>query len=86
MVRLDGAALQNVGIDGALRQKLDALLLARLLFEYADELRADHFALLLGLRNTRKLIEEAVDGIHIHEIGVHLVAEHLHDLLGLALS
>ena len=43
-------------------------------------------ALLLGIGHARELVEEAVDRVHIDEVRVHLIAEHLDDLLGLALS
>ena len=86
MVRLDWAALQNVGIDGALREEFDAVLLARLFLEHADEFRADNFALLFGFGHARELIQEAVDRVDVDEVRVHLVAEHLDDLLRLALA
>ena len=83
VVRLDGAALQNVRIDGALRQKFDAVLLARLLLEHADELRADDLALGFGVGDARELVQKAVDGVDVDEVGVHLAAEHLDHLFGL---
>ena len=86
MVGLHGTGLYDVGIDGALGQEADALQLAGLLFKDADELGADYLALLLGVGHTGQFVEEAVNGIDIHQIGVHLVAEDAHHLLGLALA
>ena len=87
VVRLDAAlALENVGPDGALREKLYAVKLARFLGEDLDELVADDLALLLGIGDPRELIEEAVGRVDIDEVCVHLVAEDLDDLLGLALA
>ena len=86
VVRLDGAAFQDVGIDGALRQKLDAVLLAGFLFEHADELGADDLALALRLGDARQLIQKAVYRVDVDEVGVHLIAEHRHYLFGLALA
>ena len=86
MVRFYAVAFQNVGVNRTLRQKFDALLLARLFFKHANEFRADDFALLFGLRNARKLSQKAIDRVHVDQIGVHLIAEHLDDLLGFALA
>ena len=85
MVGLHGAALQDVGVDRSLGEEVDALLLPGLLLEDADELRSDDLPLLLGLRDALQLGEEAVDGVDVDEVGVHLVAEDLHHLLGLPL-
>ena len=86
VMRLDRAALEDVGIDGALCKEVDALLLAGLLLKDADELCANDFALLLRLRDARELVKEAIDCVDVHEVGVHLVAEDLDHLLGLALA
>ena len=56
VVRLDAAlALENVGPDGALREKLYAVKLARFLGEDLDELVADDLALLLGIGDPASL-------------------------------
>ena len=68
------------------RQEFDAVQLAGLFLEDADELRADDLALLLRVGDARQLVQEAVDGVHIDQIGVHLVPEDLDDLLRLALA
>ena len=86
VVGLDGAGFHDVRVDGALGQEADAVQLAGLLLEHADEFRADDLALLLGIGHAGELVEEAVDGVDIHEVGVQLVAEDAHDLLGLALA
>ena len=86
VVGLDAVALEDVRVNGALGQELDVLLLAGFLLEHTDELGADDLALALRLLHTGQLVQEAVDGVHIDEVGVHLVAEHLHDLFRLALA
>ena len=86
MVGLHGTRLYDVGIDGALCEEADALELAGLLFEDADELGTDDLALLLGVGNAGELVEEAVGGVDIHQVGFHLVAEDAHHLLGLTLA
>ena len=83
---LDRAALQDVGVDGALGEELDAVELAGLFFKHADELGADDLALAFRLGHAGQLVQEAVHRIHINQIGVHLIAEDLDDLLGLALA
>ena len=86
--RLDrlGARLDDVGIDGPLSQELDAVQLAGLLLEDSDELSADDLPLLLRIRNSGQLVQEAIHSVHRDEVGVHLVLEHLDDLLRLALA
>ena len=86
MVRLDGTAFQDIGVDGALGEELDAVKLARLLFKYADELRADDLALGLRIGHARELVKKTIHGVHIDEVRVHLVAEYVDDLFGLALA
>ena len=86
VVRLHAVlALQDVGVDRALGQESDALKLPRLLFEDADELGSDDLPLGLGVADTGKPVQEAVDSIHIHQVGVHLMSEDLHHLLRLTL-
>ena len=86
VVRLDAVTLEDIGVDGALSEELDAIELLSLLGEYIDEFLADDLTLFLGLGNIRELIEEAVNSVNIDQVRVHLVAEHLDDLLGLAFA
>ena len=86
MVGLYTVALQNVGINGALGKKFNALQLSCLLLEHADELGADDLALLLRLSHVLQLIQEAVNRIYIDQVGIHLIAEYLYHLLRLALA
>ena len=87
VVRLDAvSALKDIGINGALTEEGDAVELAGFFFKYPDELGADDLALGLGIGNAGEPIEEAVDCVDINEVGVHLIAEHLDDLLGLAFA
>ena len=86
VVGLHRAALQNVGVNGALGQKLNAVQLAGLFLEDPDELGADDLALLLRFGHTGKLVQKTVHRVHIDEIGVHFVPEDPDDLLGLALA
>ena len=87
VVRLDAAlALKNIGPDRTLREKLYAVELARFLGKDLNELIADDLALLLGISDSGELIKEAVSCVDIDKVRVHLVAEDLDDLLGLALA
>ena len=61
MVALDGldglsARLNDVGIDGALGQEVNALQLPGLLLENADKLRADDLALTLRVADAGQLV------------------------------
>ncbi len=87
VVRLDAVlALQNVGIDGALREESDVLYLPCFFFKHANEFRADDLPLGLGVLDSRELVEEAIHRVHVDEVCVHLVAEDFDDLFGLTLS
>ncbi len=87
MVRLHAVGFQNIGVDGALGEERHLVAhLAGFLLEHADELGADDLALGLGFGHAGEQVEEAVRGVHVHQVRVELVAEHVHDLLGLALA
>ena len=86
MVGLDAVGFQNVGIDGTLGQEGDAVQLAGFFFKHADELAADDLALLFGVGHAGQLIQEAVRGVHVDQVRLHLLAEDLDDLFGLALA
>ena len=79
--------LQDVGVDGALCQEADLVAdLAGLFLEHTDELGADDLALGLGLLDVDELAQEAVGGIHVDQVRVQLVLEHVDDLLAFALA
>ena len=84
------AALDDVGVDGALRQVLHrAAVLGQLLRhgeELLPELRADDAALLLGLHHVGQKRRVAVLGVHVHEVHVELLCEHRLHFLGLVLA
>ncbi len=86
MVSLDTVRLENVGINGALSEELNALELVCFLSENIYKYLADDLALCLGLRNSGESIEEAVGRINVNEVGIELLAEDLYDLLGLTLA
>ena len=87
MVRFDSRfAFKNVGPDCALSKEFDAVEFTRFLSEYFNEFAADNHSLLLGIGNARKLVKESVNSVNIYEIRLHLVAENLLNLFGLALS
>ena len=57
-----------------------------LLLEHADELGADDLALGFRFGHVVEQLEEAVGGVHVHEVRVQLVLEHVNHLLALALA
>ena len=99
MVRLDGArlpaglaraALDDVWVDGALGQVLHrAPILGQILRHGEDllpELRADDAALLLRIGHAAQKFQVALLGVHVDEVHVELLREHLFHFLGLALA
>ena len=62
----DRAALDDVGIDGALREEAPFISCA-LLLEHSHELLADDLALLFGLRDAREPSEETLFRVHAHK-------------------
>lgn len=86
MVRLNTVAFENIGINRPLREELDARQLACLFLEHTDELGADDFTLGLGVGYAGQLVKEPVGRVDVYKIRVHLVAEDLDHLLGLALA
>ena len=91
VVRLDGDrraageadALDDVGIERALREELGAADLLRLVLEGLDEQPADGLALGLGVGLALERREELPSRINVDERDVVVVAEHRHDLVGL---
>ena len=77
---------QNIGPYGPLCQELYSVKLSCLLGKYLYELPAYYLALGLRIRHSGKLVKESVGSIHIDQIRLHLITEHLDDLLRLALS
>ena len=94
VVALDGralaaeAALDHVGIDGALGQEVHGADLLGFILEHADELLADDLALALRGALPCQLLVEAVAGIDADKVDVKLAAfaEHLADLFALVLA
>ena len=87
VVRLDaGFALEDVGPDGSLCQELHAVKFSRFVSKYVDELLADDVSLLFGIRDACELVQETVYCVDINKVCVHLIAENLDDLLGLAFA
>ena len=84
------AALDDVGVDGALRQVLHRpAALGQLLRdgeELLPELRADDAALLLRLHDVGQQRGVAVLGVHVHEVHVELLREHVLNFFGLVLA
>ena len=69
--------LQNVVIDGALSEEADLVAnLAGLLLEHTDELGADDLTLLLRVSHALQFAKETLHGIHIYQVGIHLVFEY----------
>ncbi len=79
-------ALDDVGIERALRQEVGAADLLGLLLEHVDEEPADGLALDLGVGHALERAEEQVLRLHVDERDVVAVAEQRDDLLGLGLA
>ena len=77
-------AFNDIGIEGALRQKGRALDLLCLFLEDFDETGADDFALLLRVGHAVQLPEEQVRGVAVDQRNVVMPAEQRHHLFRLA--
>ena len=80
------AALDDVGIDGTLREHLHITDLLGLLEEDLPELASDEAPLLLGVAYAGKQPQVALLGMHVHQWHVELFAEDLLHHLGLTLA
>ena len=81
--RVLGAGLDDVGVQRALDQESGVLVVGRHFLEDADERLADDLALALGVGDVVEGLDEAVGGLHVHEVDAELATERLLDLLGL---
>ena len=83
-------ALDDVGIDRALRQELHGFTVVRNLLghseEFLPELLADDATLRLRVAHTRQQLGIAILGMHVDEIHVELLGEYLFDLFRLVLA
>ena len=86
VVCLDGAALEDVWIDGTLCKEIDSFEFACLLLEDTDELCTDDLPLGLRFRYACKLVQESVRRVDVDEVGIEFLSEDLYDLLGLTLT
>ena len=82
-MRLDGTALQNIRINGSLRQELDSGQFSGFFFKYPNKFGSDNFPLLFRFGNAGQLVQEPVRRVDINQIGLHLIAEHFNHLLRL---
>ena len=80
----------DVGVDGALGQVLHRTPAFGEVLRHGEELlpelRADDAALLLGLDDVGQQRGVAVLGVHVHEVHVELLREHLFHFFGLVLA
>ncbi len=76
-------ALDDVGIERALREEIGAADLLGLGLEQIDEGAADELALLFGIGLARETAEEHLLRVHMDQWNVVMVAEQRDDLLGL---
>lgn len=81
-----GAALDDVGEDGALGEELHLAQLLRLFLEHADELFTDDLALSFGVGDALQLVKETIRGVDRHEVHAELILEDLLHLFELALA
>ena len=88
-VRLTGLAacrFDDVGIDRALREELDAAggrsaaacELLRLFVEHLDEETADDLALGLGVGHTLQMTQKLITGVDVNDLGLQPADEHVH--------
>ena len=81
-----GHGLDHVGVQRALREKVEVAQLLGLRLEHVNEHRADGLALFLGVALAREGGKELILGVGINEVDVEVVAEHSLHQFGLALA
>ena len=80
------AGFHHVGVDGALREEIDAAELFGLRFKDADELLADDLALALRLGDAGELGEKTLLCVHAHDAHAEAVVHGALDLIALVLA
>ena len=81
-----GTGLNDIRINGALCQELDAFQLTGLFLKYADKLCTDDLSLLLRIRNACQLVQETIHSIYINQVCPQLIPEYLNYLLRLTFT
>ena len=76
--------LDDVGIQRPLYEIAHVAEVARRFFEHADEQLADRLALALGVDDVVERREEAICGLHVHELDFELLTKRLLDLFRLS--
>jgi len=80
----EGYALDHIGVERALRQKLCATELACFLLEHVDEELSYGLSLLLGIGHATERVEKHAFRFDMHQRNIVAVAKERYDLLGLA--
>ena len=78
---LDGDRLDNVRVDGALCQKVDAFQFGGFLIEHFDKGTANDFAFFFRVADALEPLKEALLGIHADNLDAHVVSKHAHNLI-----
>ena len=90
MVRFDhaflGVALDDVGVDGALKEEVHFAEFGRFFLEDADEFLADDLAFLFGVVDARQLSQETFPGVDHDEVHLEGLLEDLLDGFRLVLA
>ncbi|VUJ24739.1 Uncharacterised protein [Klebsiella pneumoniae] len=73
--------LDNVRVDGTLRQPFDVVQLQRFFVEHFHENATDNFTLRFRIAFTRQRVEETLLAFNVNNVQAKVVAEHLHHLL-----
>ena len=79
-------AFKNIGINGALCEKRDALEFACFVGENVYKFRADDLSLAFGVGNACEKIEEAIGRIDVDEVCIELILEDLYYVFGFILT
>ena len=79
-------ALENVGVDGALSEELDAFELSCFFNEYFYEFFSYYLSLCLGITYSCEKIEVTVGSIDVDKVSIEVLSENFDNLFGLTLS
>ena len=86
LAALCACRFNDVGIDRALGEPFNSLEFVRLFVEYVNEQAANDLAFFLGVVDPFEACKKTVGRIYPNNIDVHVIGEHVHDLVAFVMT